>query len=237
LQNARDAVERVPARFRPRAVAWTALAATAAYLWLVPATPLLTPWTYGRDIHDRDSTEAVAEKALITGAADLRAVSYCTTLAAWWRGEQRTPGGVQFFRLDGERLRSGTDKIAVRGAVGITGYYAGPDVHIIDCYATADPFLAQLPAVYRYNRGHFERELVAGYVDRLRDRVTPIQDARLNQFYQKIELLTHSPDLFSLLRLKTIVAFNLGRYNALLEAYRHQVAERRGQSADPRGIH
>ena len=27
------------------------LAAAAAYLWLIPATPLLTPWTYGRDIN------------------------------------------------------------------------------------------------------------------------------------------------------------------------------------------
>jgi arabinofuranosyltransferase len=213
----------------PRAAAWTALATTAAYLWLIPATPLLTPWTYGRDINTMERVMArLNEVVITTGALDARAVSYSTTLAAWWHNEQRAPGLLEFFRRDGEQhLHSTSDKVVViRGAVGITGYYAGLNVHIIDFYATADPFLSQLPAVYRLTCGHFEREVVAGYVDHLRYRAIPIRDPRLNQYYQQIEQLTQGRDLFSLPRLKTIVAFNLGRYGPLLDAYRHDVAGR-----------
>ena len=65
----------------------------------------------------------------------------------------------------------------------------------------------------------------ACYLEHLRDGVTPISDPRLNQYYQAIEQITRSRDLFSLPRLKTIVAFNLGRYEALLDPYRHRMAE------------
>jgi hypothetical protein len=78
--------------------------------------------------------------------------------------------------------------------------------------------------------GAFDRDTPDGYLDHLRDGVTPILDPQLNRYYQQIEQLTRSRDLFSLPRLKTIFAFNLGRYEALLDAYRLEVAERRGQN-------
>jgi arabinofuranosyltransferase len=214
----------------PRAAAWAALVTTAAYMWLVPATPPLTPWIYGRDINTTEQVTALVNEAYRTGALDARAVSYQTTLAAWWRNEQRTPGAPEFFRREGEHLRSSGDKVVVCGAVGLTGYYAGLNTHIVDSFAMADPFLAQLPALARFTSGHFYRETVAGYLDHLRNGVTPIQDPGLNQYYQQIEQLTRSRDLFSPVRLKTILAFNLGRYDALLDAYRHDVAGRRAIS-------
>ena len=215
----------------PRAAVWTALATTAAlamaaaYLWLVPATPLLTPWTYGRDLNTFARLSPIGEDVHITGALDRRATSYCTTLAAWWRNEPRYPCSSEVFRAEGEDLRSSNEKVAVCGAVGITGYYAGLNTYIVEPLAVTNPFLSQLPAAQFFCSGHFPRFVPTGYLEHLRDGVTPIGDPRLNQYYQAIEQITRSRDLFSLPRLKTIVAFNLGRYEALLDPYRHYMAE------------
>ena len=231
LQQARDAVERVPARFGPRAVAWTALAATAAYLCLIPATPLLTPWTYGRDLNTAERVTAFVREQFIIGAQESRAMSYSRTLAAWWRNEQRALCGDDFLRRDGESLGRSGDKVVKLDAIGQAGYYAGLKVHIVDSAGVADPFLSQLPAIWLATPGAFTRDAPTGYLEHLRDGVTPIQDPQLNRYYQQIERITRSRDLFSLLRLKTIAAFNLGSYEALLDGYRHGVVERHGMNS------
>jgi arabinofuranosyltransferase len=209
----------------PRAAAWAALATTTAYLWLISATPLLTPWTYGRELNTLERILPIGEDARITGVLDARPTAYSTTLAAWWRNEPRALCCSELGRREGEALHSGSEKVVVRGAVGMAGYYAGLNIHIVDCLALADPFLSHLPAAQLYCAGHYPRYVPGGYLEHLRDGVTPISDPNLNQYYQPIEQLTRSRDLFSLRRLKTIVAFNLGRYEPLLEAYRRETAE------------
>ncbi len=57
---------------------------------------------------------------------------------------------------------------AVEGkAAGFVGYFAGPDVHIIDIYALGDALLARLEVVdYKpWRIGHFQRDLPNGYID------------------------------------------------------------------------
>jgi arabinofuranosyltransferase len=221
----------------PRAAAWTALATTAAYLWLIPATPLLTPWTYGRDINTSERGMAYLKTVYIIGTQDARAGAYSRTLAAWWRNEQRAPCSVEFGRRDGESLHRSSDKVVVRSALGMCGYYAGLKIHIVDPVGVTDPFLSRLPSVWLFTPGQFIRDTPDGYLEHLRDGVTPIRDPQLNRYYQQIEQITRSRDLFSLPRLKTIVAFNLGRYEPLLDAYRHEVAERRGLNPALRWTH
>ena len=115
----------------PRAAVWTALATTAAlamaaaYLWLVPATPLLTPWTYGRDLNNIPPLLSISEDGRITGALDARATSYCTTLAAWWRNGPRLCPDRRSLPPRVRPCRNRDEKDAVCGAVGKTGYYAG----------------------------------------------------------------------------------------------------------------
>ena len=221
----------------PRAVAGAALAATAAYLWLIPATPLLTPWTYGRDLNTEDRLRAYAKEQFSSGTQDTRAGAYSMSLAAWWRNELRAPCAVEFGRRDGEDMHRSSDKVVLRYALGISGYYAGLNIHIVDGMGVTDPFLAQLPSMYLFTPGQFMRDLPEGYLDHLRDGVTPIRDPQLNRYYQQIEQITRSRDLFSLPRLKTIVAFNLGRYDALLDAYRHEAAKRRSLNPVLRWTH
>ena len=54
------------------------------------------------------------------------------------------------------------------------GYYAGPNVYVVDELALADALLARLPArrVDQWRIGHFQRTLPAGYLDTLRVRAT-----------------------------------------------------------------
>jgi arabinofuranosyltransferase len=208
----------------PRSAAWSAVATAAIYLWLVPATPLLTPWTYGRDLDTEQKLSPIVEKALITGCLDTRAVGYSTTLAAWWRNEQRAPSGLEFSRRQGERTHTSGHKVEFQGPAGVSCYYAGLNIHFVDICALTDPFLSHLPSTQRYANGHFFRWPVDGYLEHLRDGVTPVRDPKLDQYCQHIERITRSRDLFSLRRLRTIAAFNLGRYDSLLDDYRHQVA-------------
>ena len=57
--------------------------------------------------------------------------------------------------------------IVVRGSIGFLGYYAGPDISIIDLYALPDAFLARLPTIQNpyWRIGHFERILPDGYLN------------------------------------------------------------------------
>ena len=43
-------------------------------------------------------------------------------------------------------ILDGTDRVHVRGSIGMLGYMAGTDKIIVDIYALVDPFLARLPA-------------------------------------------------------------------------------------------
>jgi hypothetical protein len=78
--------------------------------------------------------------------------------------------------------------------------------------------LARLPAApVPWRIGHFGRYLPAGYEDSIRNNNEVIVDENINAYYKKLKLITQGEDLFSYQRLKTIVLFNLGAYNDLIE--------------------
>ena len=108
--------------------------------------------------------------------------------------------------------------------MGIFGYYAGSQVHIIDRYALADPLLAHLPALYNesWRIGHFERAIPAGYGETLLDGENRLSDADLAQYYNKLSLITRG-DIFNKHRLDAIWHMNKGDYEHLIdfEKYRY----------------
>jgi len=209
----------------PRPAIVIATVAALTYAALIPATPIVTPWSFGREA----DAMALVKESRISGLLNQRELHYQTTFSAWWNNDTRASGPLESFRRDGENLKKSSDRIAVRGALGTTGYYAGLDMHIVDYFALTDPLLARLPAIRRVASGHFEREIVPGYLARLADAATPLEQHDLQSYYEKIELLTRSDALFSWPRIKTIVAFNLGRYDHLLNQYRHDVLQKREQ--------
>ena len=70
------------------------------------------------------------------------------------------------FAEGGRKYREEGRRVTVEGAVGMTGYYGGPDLHVVDIYALSDPVLARMPIGNPFARiGHFERDLPQGYVE------------------------------------------------------------------------
>ncbi len=129
--------------------------------------------------------------------------------------------------------------LVIRGAIGIFGYYAGPDVIVIDNYALSDALLARLPWHARQNWtvgvpvGHLPRGKPRGFVEA---RLTGSSDGMsplLRPYYRALRRLTSGP-LGSWGRLRTLVAFQLGAWDDDLAAY---VAREYAQTEEKPGGH
>ncbi len=133
----------------------------------------------------------------------------------------------------GVAAHNGTDRVIVEPATGMGfyGFYAGPNIHIVDGFALTDPFLSKIPIRpvdpllfltspklqgQKWRIGHFDRPLPNGYADTLRGEKNVLQDKNLAEFYDKIAFITRG-DLFDRGRLHEIWNVNLGKYNYLLK--------------------
>jgi arabinofuranosyltransferase len=109
--------------------------------------------------------------------------------------------------------------VVTRGSVGFFGYYAGPQVHVIDLLGLADPLLARLPPTSRHWRvGHYGRTVPDGYVDSLAAGENRIEDDALAAYYDKLAFVIQG-DLFDPDRLVEVGKLNLGAYDDLLDTY------------------
>ena len=115
-------------------------------------------------------------------------------------------------------------KLVKSDIIGMLGFYAGPQVHILDANALADPFLARLPAIYdpKWRTGHFRRHIPKGYAATLRSGKNVIKDKNLALLYDQLSVITQDR-LFSWNRFRVILSVNLGKYNHLIDfnAYRY----------------
>ena len=147
---------------------------------------------------------------------------------------------------EGLQIRESSDPVYRQRGIGIRGYMAGTEKIIVDVMALGDPFLARLPLRNSedWYSGHFRRILPAGYerlleamwryekrleargllessgrLERLEslNRLYPIAPPALNDFYRRLAIVTQAEDLWSLRRLKTILQFNLGAYDHLVD--------------------
>ncbi len=128
------------------------------------------------------------------------------------------------WRSDGEDLRRGGRQVVVRETIGLTGFYAGPEVHIIDQLALADPLLARLPGGDAGSRiGHLSRKIPDGYVQSVATGLNMVANPDLAAYYEALREVVSSP-LWSGSRLRTTAAFLAGRFEhhrlAYLEATR-----------------
>ena len=111
------------------------------------------------------------------------------------------------------------EAVAVNSA-GLHGFYAGPNAVLIDRLALTDPLLARLPMMAGpWRIGHFKRELPDGYLEaRSKGSDASGMDKDLAEYDTKLTLVTGGP-LFSAQRLKTIVGFQLNKYDGLKNSY------------------
>lgn len=120
----------------------------------------------------------------------------------------------------GQVLRAQGPAVVEHGNVGFLGYFAGPDVHIIDRNGLTDPLLARLPVrdPAEWRVGHYRRNVPDGYADTLRAGRNVIADAGLAQFHDALSIAIRAP-LFDPRRPAEIWRLNLGCYGHLLPGH------------------
>ena len=116
--------------------------------------------------------------------------------------------------------KSSKDNVVTTGrAIGLTGFYAGPRVHIIDAHAICDPLLARIPPYYDpgWTPGHLHRIIPEGYIETHVEEINVLHDARLKEYYGHLSIIIAGP-IFDSERILTIIRMNLGYYNHLINA-------------------
>jgi len=104
-------------------------------------------------------------------------------------------------------------------SIGFVGYYAGPNVHIIDELGLGSALTARIPPRRKANWriGHFVRIIPEGYTEFLyTEDLEKIQDDDTRKFVAEIEKVVSDP-LLSKDRLKAILLLNTGQLNHLLD--------------------
>jgi arabinofuranosyltransferase len=101
--------------------------------------------------------------------------------------------------------------LVIMGNIGLYGYFAGPEVHIVDKYGLADAFLARRRPQRNlvWLSGHFMRNIPQGYIASLKSGINQFRSPVLRDYYEKLRLVTRGP-LFSVSRLKSIWELNTG---------------------------
>lgn len=104
-------------------------------------------------------------------------------------------------------------------SAGILVYY-NSDLYLNDTYCLGDPFLSKLPAIKQetWRVGHLRRAVPAGYYETVMYGKNVIEDDDLAKYYDVICEMTEG-DLFSIDRIKTVIDWNNGKYDYLLDHY------------------
>jgi arabinofuranosyltransferase len=184
-------------RESPRAAAGVAAAAVAASLAAValrPADPNATWHGISDERRIFEPTTSLFGRPGIRDGAPER--------HPWWQD------GVRAREL---ARRSGRRVVLDRGAVGMLGFAAGPDVIVVDRFGLGDPLLARLPVKdpLRWRIGHFERALPEGYLHARETGDAGRMHPDLARTWQTLRLVTSGP-LLDRQRLLAIVRFQLG---------------------------
>lgn len=198
---------------------------------------------YSSLLSDGDYGVGADRQALIDG--DIRGVDYPFTglLRAFRVGGEDFPN--HWWAVRGRKVRAGdldprdangigegffAERSSVDGRVvttwnnvGMSGFYAGPDVHIVDMIALAEPLLARLPAKEDplTGAGHYGRIVPDGYLATRLHGVNVITDKGLARYYEKLNYVI-AGDLFDTGRLKEIWRLNTGQYEQWLDWHRYR---------------
>src|SRR5262249_37165640 len=147
---------------------------------------------------------------LARGLADERAVWFPTNGLL---RPVRVHGPVEHkWALRGMHMRSelagdpAARRVTVVAAIGQLPFFAGPQYHVIDPLALADPLLARIPWVDpKVSRiGHQLRFIPAGYQETLESGTNHIADPDLAACYESLHLVVSSERLWSFERLAAI---------------------------------
>ncbi|MGC4063705.1 MAG: hypothetical protein QM784_03500 [Polyangiaceae bacterium] len=210
LMSALWLVEHLPA-WKPLPTIGTAFAMVG--LMLCPRHPLWSaPDTEPEAINVWQGSGIVDERLYYFATASLAHDGPTHTIRPW---HERAIEGLE-LRLAGYR-------VVERAAVGYVGYFAGPEVHIIDTWALCDPLLSRIP--YRapkgkFRMGHFPRKRPTGYDRAVLGDARAIEPPQLARIYEDVQLATRGR-LFTRERFAAILRLNLGAYTKELKQIRY----------------
>jgi len=124
------------------------------------------------------------------------------------------------FAEYGLQLQKEQPKVTILSGIGMAGYFAGPNVHIVDELALGDPLLARLQPnnITEWDIAHFKRSIPDGYIESLENNENKIKNSALAEYYDKLSIITRG-DIWSLKRWEAIWKMNTGQYQYLLDAY------------------
>ncbi|HQQ63900.1 MAG TPA: hypothetical protein PLF22_10040 [Pseudomonadales bacterium] len=146
-----------------------------------------------------------------------------TSLNAWTERDPAKPFPDHPWCNEGREL-PGVAKVRFSGMMC---YCMGTDRIAIDVTGLTDPLIARMPkhpdAVW--SSGGAVRIVPDGYEETLSVGKNRIADPDLALYYDKLALITQSDQLFSLERLTTIIAFNLGHYDHWLDSYKQRALQ------------
>jgi arabinofuranosyltransferase len=159
------------------------------------------------------------------GIADERAYYYPYT--GLLRASRRTPLPSHPWARQGLKAREDGDRVVFRDSVGMFGYYAGPNVHVVDVYALTDPLLARLPARMdpNWRPGHFARAVPAGYAESLEESSNQLEEEGISRYYDKLRSITRGA-FFSAERFRAMLGMNLGAYSDWIDVERYRYSGR-----------
>lgn len=123
----------------------------------------------------------------------------------------------------GKLIRSQQTKYISSKIIGFLGFYAGPEVYILDPYALSDPLLARLP-IPNYSMvkpGHYERLFPDGYLQTISDGGNFIVDEALSRYYDELFLIICG-DIFDNKRSQSILKMNTGQFDYLMDSYKNK---------------
>lgn len=109
--------------------------------------------------------------------------------------------------------------VEVRGDIGMRGYQAGPQVHIVDPWL-CDPLLVRLPAwdVTNFRVGHYTRRIPEGHLESLVSGGDRIVDPYLRQPHAALREVTRGP-LWSWARIDALIDLWFGEAGEHLAHY------------------
>lgn len=135
-------------------------------------------------------------------------------LSQWGRFTPPLYGGPE-----GIQAKQAGESPIFDSTIGAFGYYAGPDIYIIDSAALTDPLLARIPYSEFDRPGHYIRTLPKGYAESFESGFTnKIQDKDLSAYFDKLSVITRGK-LFTKERLNLIWEFNIGKHDHLMVEY------------------
>jgi len=164
-----------PGPFR-RGLAWTVGVGALALSLASASGPLRT----GADFHVPDWDDA--------GIADERGWYYPHLGLVPILMEGRDPP------RPGRERRRGEGRVRMGKAIGMDGYMAGPQVHLVDAYALCDPLLARIPSDEELGRpGHWIRPVPRGYLETLKTGQNQLVDPEVRALWKDVHLATRAP--------------------------------------------